>query len=81
MWKQKWKRCLEAAEETGSSTAERVKKFKELVKSGASVRRALKESKLHPQYYKQHYMEIWNDPELEPTRSLFNKSLDNHNSS
>jgi len=32
------------------------------------VNRALKESKLHPRYYKQHYEEIWSDPELEPYR-------------
>jgi prefoldin subunit 5 len=56
------------AKETGSDMAERAKKFKELIKSGMSVNRALKESKLHPRYYKQHYMEIWSDPELEPYR-------------
>ena len=46
----------------------RVKKFKELVKSGMSMRRALKGSGLHPRYYKKHYVEIWSDPELEPYR-------------
>jgi len=46
----------------------RVEKFKELVKSGISIRRALKESRLHLRYYKEHYVEIWSDPELESYR-------------
>jgi hypothetical protein len=63
-----WRWCLEVVEEAGGSMAERAKRFKELVKSGMSINRALKESRLHPRYYKQHYMEIWSDPELEPYR-------------
>jgi len=51
-----------------SEQRRRAEKFKELIKQGLSVNRALKESKLHPRYYKQHYEEIWGDPELEPYR-------------
>jgi chromosome segregation ATPase len=58
----------EVAKETGVSMAERAKKFKELVKSGLSVYEALRKSKLHPRYYKQHYEEIWSDPDLEKYR-------------
>jgi len=46
----------------------KVEKFKELVKSGISIRRALKESRLNPRDYVKHYMEIWSDPELESYR-------------
>ena len=46
----------------------KVEKFKELIKSGMSIRKALKESRLQPRDYIKHYMEIWSDPELEPYR-------------
>jgi len=35
------------------------------------------QSKLHPRYYKEHYGEIWSDPELEPYRpEEFRKLMD-----
>jgi hypothetical protein len=46
--------------------AERINKFKELIKQGKSVRKALEESGLHRRDYKKHYDEIWSDPELAP---------------
>ena len=62
---------------SGSRQKERVEKFKELVKSGLSVYKALKESGLHPRYYRRHYEEIWSDPGLEPYRpEKFKKRMD-----
>jgi hypothetical protein len=46
--------------------AERINKFKELIKQGKSVRKALEESGLHRRDYKKHYDKIWSDPELAP---------------
>jgi len=48
-----------------TADGDKIKKFKELVKKGYSVRRALKESGLSMRKYRASYDEIWSDPELE----------------
>jgi len=45
---------------------EKIERFKELVKSGYSVSKARRESKLHPKQYKKYYDEIWSDPDMKP---------------
>jgi len=45
---------------------ERIERFKELIKSGYSVSKARRESKLHPREYKKYYDEIWSDPDMKP---------------
>jgi len=45
---------------------ERIERFKELVKSGYSVSKARRESKLYPKQYKKYYDEIWSDPDMKP---------------
>ncbi|MCR6691531.1 MAG: hypothetical protein MRT15_04000 [archaeon YNP-LCB-003-016] len=47
-----------------TTVAERINKFKELIKQGKSVRKAMMESGLQPRDYKKHYDEIWSDPEI-----------------
>ena len=43
---------------------ERISRFKELIKQGYSVRKALAESGLGRTLYEKYYDEIWSDPEL-----------------
>jgi len=45
---------------------EKIERFKELIKKGFSVRRALRESGLRPQEYKKYYDEIWSYSEMRP---------------
>jgi len=45
---------------------EKIERFKELVKKGYSVSKAMRESKLHPAQYKKYYDEIWSDPGMKP---------------
>lgn len=47
---------------------QRVERFKELVKQGSSIRKAMRECKLQPRNYKKFYDEIWSDPDMEPYR-------------
>jgi hypothetical protein len=53
-----------------------IKRFKELIKQGFSVSKAKKESGLSHRKYRQHYEEIWNDPEMAPLKPkpLFQKA-------
>jgi hypothetical protein len=43
---------------------DKIKRFKELVRQGYTVGKALREAKLRGQEYKAHYEEIWGDPEM-----------------
>ena len=45
---------------------EKIEHFKELMKSGYSVSKAMRESKLYPAQYKKYYDEIWSDPDMKP---------------
>jgi len=45
---------------------EKIERFKELVKKGYSVSKAMRESKLYPKQYKKYYDEIWSDPDMKP---------------
>jgi len=53
-------------EDQKTSVEEKIKRFKELVKQGYSVNKALKEVKLSPTTYNKHRNEIWGDPEMAP---------------
>jgi len=53
-------------EDQKTSVEEKIKRFKELVKQGYSVNKALKEVKLSPTTYNKHRDEIWSDPEMAP---------------
>ena len=45
---------------------EKIERFKELVKKGYLVSKAMRESKLYPKQYKKYYDEIWSDPDMKP---------------
>ncbi|MBT0160921.1 hypothetical protein G4O51_13155, partial [Candidatus Bathyarchaeota archaeon A05DMB-2] len=52
-----------------------IQRFKELIKQGYSVGKAKKESGLSHRMYRQHYDDIWTDPEMAPLKPepLFQK--------
>jgi len=60
--------CVVVKYMVGSTAEEKIKCFKELVKSGYSVAKAQRECRLYPREYKRYYNLIWGDPEMEPYR-------------
>jgi len=60
------------------SQDERLQKFKELIKQGYGVNKALAEAGLGKGWYDRHYDEIWSDPEMAPYKpKTYRKSAAN----
>jgi hypothetical protein len=53
---------------------EKIRRFKELVKSGVSISKARRGSGLHSEGYKRYYDEIWSDPDMAPYRPKYGGS-------